>query len=164
MRKSILVLALLILLPATAAAQEQTVSVRQSVNYFINYFNESVVQLIKIQDYLKKNNPDYRVSLFYFDLTNRAQKAIGLAFNMRDLYFLYGKTKYCFTKDEKRYIYDRADNIVGMLQKIQESKYMIEPETLFPDKNNHVRENYDEFNERLVKLREFVKTSLTVLN
>lgn len=111
-------------LPPAAQAQRGGPNIKESVNYFMNYFNESVVQLIRIQELTSSGALDRDALFFYFDLTTRIEKTLGLVFNLRDLYFLYGRTTYCFTKDEKRYLLDRIQNITEAIGKIRDMPYL----------------------------------------
>jgi len=142
-------------------------NMRQSLNYFMNYFNESVVQVIRIQEYQGKEKLDLKQPtyseeyVFFADLTGRLEKTLGLALNLCDIYYIYNKTTYCFTKDEKRYIFDRLDNIMDALQKIRDTKYNVST-ALLEDKKSKVYENMTIFNDRIDKLRTFIQSSLEV--
>jgi hypothetical protein len=137
---------------------------RQSVTYFMAFFNECVVQAANIAEQMEKAKkekgypftPSY---LFYFDLMGRLEKALTLTLNLCDIYHLYSKTTYCFTKDEKTYIFDRIDNIVKVLEQLGERSYVVDIAAQGPAKDKMI-ENRDLFAGRVRKLREFIKVSL----
>ena len=118
----------LICLTGAAPASADAPNMRQSINYFMNYFNEAVVQAIKIKEYedregIAAKHPFTDEFVFFQDLNSRIEKSLGLALNLCDLYYIYNKTTYCFTKDEKSYLYDRLDNIMEALQKIRDAPF-----------------------------------------
>ncbi|WP_300159054.1 hypothetical protein [Solidesulfovibrio sp.] len=141
---------------------------RQSINYFMNYFNEAVVQAIRIKEYedneglIQKRPYDQRY-IALADLTSRIEKTLGLALNLCDIYYIYNKTTYCFTKDEKTYLFDRIDNILDTLEKIKETPYNVD-DALLGDKKSETAKNIAEFGDRIDKLRAFIKASLIVFN
>lgn len=159
-------IAFLLCLFLANGARADTPNMRQCINYFMNYFNESVVQAIHVKEYLALNKtgqePPYSEEFVFFsDLTGRIEKTLGLALNLCDVYYIYNKTTYCFTKDEKRYIFDRIDNITETLLQIRDAKYNVPP-ALLEDKKSKAYEHMVEFNDRIDKLRAFIKSSLDV--
>ncbi|MYL82699.1 hypothetical protein GTA51_06060 [Desulfovibrio aerotolerans] len=159
-------LAGLICLTGAVPASAEAPNMRQSINYFMNYFNEAVVQAIKIKEYeeqqgIAAKHPFTDEFVFFQDLNSRIEKSLGLALNLCDLYFIYNKTTYCFTKDEKNYLFDRLDNITEALQKIRDAPY---PPTanLLENKSSVPAKQLAEFNERIDMLRAFIKSSLIV--
>ena len=156
----------LVCFTGTAPASADAPQMRQSINYFMNYFNEAVVQAIKIKEYtdqegIAAKHPFTDEFVFFQDLNSRIEKSLGLALNLCDLYFIYNKTTYCFTKDEKNYLFDRLDNIMDALQKIRDAPY---PPTgnLLENKSSVPAKQLAEFNERIDMLRAFIKSSLGV--
>ena len=155
----------LVLATAVPCAAE-TPNMRQSLNYFMNYFNEAVVQAIRIKEYedkekLIQKRPYSQEYIAMTDLTARIEKTLGLALNLCDIYYIYNKTTYCFTKDEKTYLFDRIDNILDTLEKIKETPYNVD-DALLADKKSEVAKNIAEFGDRIAKLRAFIKDSLIV--
>lgn len=144
--------------PFPAQAQNGP-SIKESINTFMTYFNETVVQSLRIQEILKDENLSDADSLFFFDLVSRLEKTLGLVLNLRDLYFLYGKTTYCFTKDERKYILDRIENINGTFKQLVENKYILTRQELEGLKNDRRTENLGLFNDRVNRLRAFLEIS-----
>ncbi|MFZ5812461.1 MAG: hypothetical protein ACOY4F_10495 [Thermodesulfobacteriota bacterium] len=162
MKKLSLLLAVLALFtfcsPFSAQAQNGP-GIKESINTFMTYFNETVVQSIRIQEILKDETLSDADSLFFFDLVTRLEKTLGLVLNLRDLYFLYGKTTYCFTKDERKYILDRIENISGAFKQIVENKYIVSRQEIEGHKNDRLTENLGLFNDRVNRLRAFLEIS-----
>ncbi len=156
------VLALLLFCSPCPAQAQNAPNIKESINTFMHYFNETVVQSIQIQEILKEDGLSDTDSLFFFDLTNRLDKTLGLVLNLRDLYFLYGKTTYCFTKDERKYILDRIENINSALKTIVENKYIISADELRGAQNDRRAENLVRFTDRVDRLRAFLETSLHI--
>lgn len=155
-----------LLLATAVPARADTPNMRQSLNYFMNYFNEAVVQAIRIKEFedsvnLAQKRPYTQEYVALTDLTSRLEKTLGLALNLCDIYYIYNKTTYCFTKDEKTYLFDRIDNILDTLDKIKATPYNVDA-NLLDDKKSEVAKNVAEFGERIDKLRTFIKTSLVV--
>ncbi len=168
MKRLFLALACVLFWASAAVAQTDAPNIRQSINYFMNYFNESVIQAIHVKEHLQqekleKKRPYTEEYVFFVDLNGRIEKTLGLALNLSDLYYLYNRTTYCFTKDEKAYLFDRIDNIRDALQKIVETPYNVEQKSL-EDEKSLMRANLVEFNERVEKLRAFIKSSLGVFD
>ena len=169
MKRVLSLLSFVLCLALANAALADSPNMRQSINYFMNYFNESVVQAIHIKEAQEKQKIDLKQPsyseeyVFYADLTGRIEKTLGLALNLCDIYYIYNKTTYCFTKDEKRYLFDRIDNIMDALQQIRKDKYNV-PEALLEDKKSKEYENLTEFNDRIDKLRSFIQSSLQVFD
>uniref|UniRef100_I2PXE2 Uncharacterized protein n=1 Tax=Desulfovibrio sp. U5L TaxID=596152 RepID=I2PXE2_9BACT len=166
MKRCLVALTCVLLLAQAGQSWADTPNMRQSINYFMNYFNEAVVQAIHIreieeQDQLDQKRPYTQEYVFYSDLNARIEKTLGLALNLCDLYYIYNKTTYCFTKDEKNYLFDRIDNILDTLQKVKETPYNVDA-SLFEDKKSPVGRNLAEFGDRIDKLRAFIKSSLVV--
>lgn len=166
MKRCLLALACVLFLASATGARADTPNMRQSINYFMNYFNEAVVQAIRIRELEEKElftqkRPYTQEYVFFSDLNARIEKTLGLSLNLCDLYYIYNKTTYCFTKDEKTYIFDRIDNILETLQKIEDTAYNVDA-ALQEDKKSIFYQNIVEFNERIDKLRAFVKSSLVV--
>ncbi len=166
MKRFLAPLACLVCLALAAPAAAETPNMRQSINYFMNYFNEAVVQAIQIKEYedkegLTEKRPYTDEFVFYQDLKARIEKSLGLALNLCDLYYIYNKTTYCFTKDEKNYLFDRLDNIMDALQKIKDTPY-VGGEIALENKSGTAARQLAAFNERVDKLRAFVKSSLVV--
>jgi hypothetical protein len=166
MKRFLAPLACLVCLALAAPAAAETPNMRQSINYFMNYFNEAVVQAIQIKEYedkegLTEKRPYTDDFVFYQDLKARIEKSLGLALNLCDLYYIYNKTTYCFTKDEKNYLFDRLDNIMDALQKIKDTPY-VGGEIALENKSGTAARQLAAFNERVDKLRAFVKSSLVV--
>jgi hypothetical protein len=143
-----------------------TPNIRQCINYFMNYYNETSVQAIRVGDYQEKEKinqtrPYTEEYVFFTDLSTRMEKSVVLALNLCDLYYIYNKATYCFTKDEKRYLLNRIDNITDALLKLRNAPYNVSP-SLLEDKQSKVYETLTDFNARLDKLREFIKSSLVV--
>lgn len=166
MKRCILALACVLFFAPATGARADTPNMRQSINYFMNYFNEAVVQAIHINELKEKEHFDQKRPytqeyVFFSDLNARIEKTLGLSLNLCDLYYIYNKTTYCFTKDEKTYLFDRIDNIMETLQKIEDTPYNVDA-TLLEDKKSIFYQNIVEFNERIDKLRSFVKSSLVV--
>ena len=166
MKRFLAPLACLVCLALAAPAAAETPNMRQSINYFMNYFNEAVVQAIQIKEYedkegLAEKRPYAEEYIFFQDLKARIEKSLGLALNLCDLYYIYNKTTYCFTKDEKNYLFDRLDNIMDALQKIKETPY-VGGEVALENKSGVPARELASFNERVDKLRAFVKSSLVV--
>lgn len=155
-----------LLLATAVPARADTPNMRQSLNYFMNYFNEAVVQAIRIKEYEESDNlvqkrPYTQEYIALTDLTSRLEKTLGLALNLCDIYYIYNKTTYCFTKDEKTYLFDRIDNILDTLDKIKGTPYNVDA-SLLDDKKSEVAKNIAEFGDRIDKLRAFIKSSLVV--
>ena len=166
MKRFLAPLACLVCLALAAPAAAETPNMRQSINYFMNYFNEAVVQAIQIKEYedkegLTEKRPYTDEFVFYQDLKARIEKSLGLALNLCDLYYIYNKTTYCFTKDEKNYLFDRLDNIMDALQKIKDTPY-VGGDVALENKSGTAARQLAAFNERVDKLRAFVKSSLVV--
>lgn len=166
MKRSLAALACLLCLALAGTASADTPNMRQSINYFMNYFNEAVVQAIKIkeiedQEGIAEKRPFTEEYVFYQDLKARLEKSLGLALNLCDLYYIYNKTTYCFTKDEKNYLFERIDNIMDTLLKIRDTPYAAAGD-LLENKSSAPARHLAEFNERIDKLRTFVKSSLVV--
>ena len=166
MKRFLAALACLLCLALAGEASADTPNMRQSINYFMNYFNESVVQAIHIKEYeekegLTEKRPFTEEYVFYQDLKARIEKSLGLALNLCDLYYIYNKTTYCFTKDEKNYLFDRLDNIMDALQKIKDTPY-VGGDVALENKSGAPARQLAAFNERVDKLRAFVKSSLVV--
>jgi hypothetical protein len=166
MKPFLAALACFLCLALAGPASAETPNMRQSINYFMNYFNEAVVQAIHIKEHedqegLTEKRPFTDEYVFYQDLKARLEKSLGLALNLCDLYFIYNKTTYCFTKDEKNYVFDRLDNIMDALQKIKDTPYPA-GETLLENKSSAPARELAAFNERIDKLRTFIKSSLVV--
>ena len=166
MKRYLAALACLLCLALAGTASADTPNMRQSINYFMNYFNEAVVQAIKIKEYedqegIAAKRPYTEEFVFFQDLTARIEKSLGLALNLCDLYYIYNKTTYCFTKDEKNYLFDRLDNIMDTLQKIRDTPYPAAGD-LLENKSSVAAKHLAEFNERVDKLRAFIKSSLVV--
>ena len=166
MKAILAALACFLCLALAAPASADTPNMRQSINYFMNYFNEAVVQAIHIKEYeeqegLAEKKPFTNEYVFLQDLKARIEKSLGLALNLCDLYFIYNKTTYCFTKDEKSYVFDRLDNIMDTLQKIKDTPYPASEEVL-ANKTSPAARQLAAFNERVDKLRAFTKSSLVV--
>lgn len=166
MKRCLAALACVLLLAQASPSRADTPNMRQSINYFMNYFNEAVIQAIHIREIgeteqLDQKRPYSQEYLFFFDLNARIEKTLGLALNLCDLYYIYNKTTYCFTKDEKNYLFDRIDNILETLQKVKETPYNVDP-ALLEDKKSPVGQNLAEFGDRIDKLRAFIKSSLAV--
>ncbi|EFL49136.1 conserved hypothetical protein [Solidesulfovibrio fructosivorans JJ]] len=166
MKRCILALACFLMLAHATAAWADTPNIRQSINYFMNYFNEAVVQAIHLKEYeqrekLTRKRPYTQEYVFIQDMNARIEKTLGLALNLCDIYYIYNKTTYCFTKDEKNYLFDRIDNIMDTLQKITETPFNID-QGMVDDKKSFVGKNVVEFNKRIQDLRAFIKTSLVV--
>ncbi len=166
MKSCLAALACVLCLALAGEVRADTPNMRQSINYFMNYFNEAVVQAIHIRELEEKGAFDHKRPysqeyLFFLDLNGRIEKTLGLSLNLCDLYYIYNKTTYCFTKDEKNYLFDRIDNIMETLKKIQETPYGVDA-GLLEDKKSPVGQNLAEFNDRVEKLRTFVKSSLPV--
>ncbi len=75
---------------------------------------------------------------------------------------MYGKTTYCFTKDERKYILDRIENINSALKTIVENKYIISADELRGAQNDRRAENLVRFTDRVDRLRAFLETSLHI--
>ena len=166
MKRYLAALACLLCLALAGTASADTPNMRQSINYFMNYFNEAVVQAIKIKEYedqegIAAKRPFTEEFVFYQDLKGRIEKSLGLALNLCDLYYIYNKTTYCFTKDEKNYLFDRLDNIMDALQKIKDTPY-VGGDVALENKSGAPARQLAAFNERVDKLRAFVKSSLIV--
>jgi hypothetical protein len=164
MKRCVCVLACLLLLASGTTALADAPNPRQSITYFMNFFNESVVQASTATDMLEKgkSDPGYPYCakyLFYTELMNRIEKTMTLALNLCDIYHLYSKTTYCFTKDEKTYLFDRIDNILQVLQRLMENPYTTGDNFQEGDKEK-INEQQSVFNERVRKLRAFIRSSL----
>ncbi|QLA13221.1 hypothetical protein [Desulfolutivibrio sulfodismutans] len=144
------------------AQQQSTPNIKECTNYFMHYFNEAVVQGIQIQELLKSKSIDGKDVIFYTDLSNRLEKTLGLALNLRDLYYLYGKTTYCFTKDERNYLLDRIVNISEMLKQIMSNEFEINLSGDEKDIRARESENITKFRDRVERLRAFLDTSLYI--
>lgn len=164
MKKYLAMLALFLLaaFPPAAMAQGGAPNIKESTNSFTHYFNESVVQGIQIQELLKSKAIDGKDVIFYTDLANRLEKTLGLVLNLRDLYYLYGKTTYCFTKDERRYILDRIANISDMLKQIAANDFAINISGNEKDISARESEAMTVFRDRVDRLRQFIETSLHI--
>ncbi len=168
MKRFLTAAACVLMLASAAPSFAETPNMRQSINYFMNYFNEAVVQAIRIKEYedneglIQKRPYDQRY-IALADLTSRIEKTLGLALNLCDIYYIYNKTTYCFTKDEKTYLFDRIDNILDTLEKIKETPYNVD-DALLGDKKSETAKNIAEFGDRIDKLRAFIKASLIVFN
>jgi hypothetical protein len=68
------VLALLLFCSPCPAQAQNAPNIKESINTFMHYFNETVVQSIQIQEILKEDGLSDTDSLFFFDLTNRLDK------------------------------------------------------------------------------------------
>lgn len=162
MKRFIPLVLVLFLVPHAAFGQQDVPNIKECVNYFTNYFNESVVQAIEIQQYLKKETLNQTDNFFYIELSSRIEKTIGLVFNLRDIYFLYGRTEYCYTIDERKFILERLHNITTTLQNIIGSKYFYDVEAFVQDKESQEFQTYSKFNERVEKLIGFIENSSAI--
>lgn len=136
----------------------------QSVTYFMAFFNETVVQAARISELTvqakkEKGYPYTPSYLFYSDLMGRVEKALTVTLNLCDIYHLYSKTTYCFTKDEKTYIFDRIDNIMKVLQQLADKPYVVSPPAQGAGRDKML-ENQLAFTDRVHQLVTFVKNSL----
>lgn len=168
MKRLLATLACVLFLANAAAVRAETPNIRQSINYFMNYFNEAVVQAIHIKEYettekLSQKRPYTQEYVALSDLNGRIEKTLGLALNLCDIYYIYNKTTYCFTKDEKSYLYDRIDNILDTLQKIKDTPYNVDADKI-DDKKGVIGRNVAEFGVRIDELRAFIKASLVVFH
>lgn len=166
MKRFLSALCCVVMLASAVPAWADTPNMRQSLNYFMNYFNEAVVQAIRIKEHensekLIQKRPYTQEYVALTDITARIEKTLGLALNLCDIYYIYNKTTYCFTKDEKTYLFDRIDNILDTLDKIKATPYNVDP-SLISDKKSFVATNIAEFGDRIEKLRTFIKSSLVV--
>ena len=166
MKPFLAALACILCLALAVPSAAETPNMRQSINYFMNYFNEAVVQAIHIKEHedqegLAEKRPFTEEYVFLQDVKARLEKSLGLALNLCDLYYIYNKTTYCFTKDEKNYVFDRLDNIMDTLQKIKDTPYPAS-EAVLADKSSVPARELAAFNERIDKLRAFIKSSLVV--
>lgn len=166
MKRCLLALACVLFLAPVNGAWADSPNMRQSINYFMNYFNEAVVQAIHVKEYedrekIRQKRPYTDEYIFFLDLIGRIEKTLGLSLNLCDIYYIYNKTTYCFTKDEKNYLFDRIDNILDTLQKIRDTPYNVDP-ALLEDKTSKMHQNLVDFNDRVDKLQAFVKSSLVV--
>lgn len=166
MKRCIQALVCVLLLAHAATGRADTPNIRQSINYFMNYFNEAVVQAIHLKEYeekeqLRQKRPYTQEYIFVLDMTGRIEKTLGMVLNLCDIYYIYNKTTYCFTKYEKNYLFDRIDNIMDMLQKIKDTPYDVDA-SLVEDKKGFAGKNVAEFNKRIEDLRAFIKSSLEV--
>ena len=166
MKPFLTALACFLCLALAVPSAAETPNMRQSINYFMNYFNEAVVQAIHIKEYedqegLTEKRPFTDEYVFLQDVKARLEKSLGLALNLCDLYYIYNKTTYCFTKDEKNYVFDRLDNIMDTLQKIKDTPYPA-GEGVLSDKSSVPARELAALNERIDKLRAFIKSSLVV--
>ncbi len=152
----------LFLAPQAAFGQQDVPNIKESVNYFTNYFNESVVQAIEIQQYLQKEKPGQAESFFLVELSSRIEKTIGVSFNLRDLYFLYGRTQYCYAVDERRFILERLRNMSATLQNICRASYFYGDGAIVENKENQAYQWYAKFNERVEKLIGFIEKSSAI--
>lgn len=164
MKKLIPLIALIFFLsPLAAHSQEDAPNLKESINYFTNYFNESVVQAIEIQQYAQKEKLPRDEGFFYVELLAKLQTSINLAFNARDMYFLYGRTMYCYAKDERKFIQDRLENILVSLKNIQDTKYFgLDPAQ--ESTTGNVSQNAAKFDDRLGKLMAFIEKSSAIFN
>lgn len=142
--------------------QQGAPNIKESTNYFTHYFNESVVQSIQIQELYKSEKIDGQGVIFYTDLNNRLEKTLALVLNLRDLYYLYGKTTYCFTKDERKYLLDRIASISDMLGKIAAIDFDINPTGDEKDLRAKECEAIAAFRSRVERLVAFIETSLHI--
>ncbi|KUG29057.1 hypothetical protein ASZ90_001050 [hydrocarbon metagenome] len=165
MKNTVAILALLFTMSFSQnsfAQQQGTPNIKECTNYFMHYFNEAVVQGFQIQELLKSKTIDGKDVIFYIDLSNRLEKTLGLVLNLKDLYYLYGKTTYCFTKDEKKYLIDRITNISDLLNKITTNDFEINLSGDEKDIRARESDNIMRFRERVERLRAFIETSLPI--
>lgn len=161
MKKCCLLVALLFVFPSFCLAQEEAPSIKESVNYFTNFFNESVVQAIEIQQYLQKEKPGRDESFFCLELISNLEKSIDLAFNLRDLYFIYGRTMYCYAKEERKFVIDRIGNILVSLNSVLQTRYFgLDPAA--QDPKSFAAQNAAKFEDRLKKLMAFAEKSSVI--
>lgn len=164
MKRCVCVLVCLLALSWGSAAWADGPNLRQSVTYFMNFFNESVVQAAKVTEILEKEKkqPNYPYTanyIFYTDLMHRIEKALDMTLNLCDLYHLYRKTTYCFTKDEKTYLFDRIDNILKVLQQLIDNPYL-EDKNISEQDKAQMEQMRSAFNDRVGKLRQLIRSSL----
>lgn len=164
MKRLVLVLACLLPWATWASAQEEGPNLRQSINYFMTFFNESSTQASTIKELQNKekqdpNHPYTETFLYYTDLGDRIDRALGLALNLCDLYFIYYKATYCFAKDEKSYLLARIDNILSTLQQLIDRPFVVVTTSRDGAKAG-MNDQEVVFLERVRKLRAFIKASL----
>lgn len=165
MKNTVAILALLFIMifPHNILAQQQgTPNIKECTNYFMHYFNEAVVQGFQIQELLKAKTIDGKDVIFYTDLSNRLEKTLGLVLNLKDLYYLYGKTTYCFTKDERKYLIERITNISDLLNKITINDFEINLSGDEKDIRTRESDHITKFRDRVERLRAFIETSLHI--
>jgi hypothetical protein len=168
MKRCVCALICALLLGFGTTARADAPNPNQSVTYFMNYFNESVVQAAALTDILEREKHDAKYPytatyVLYSDLMGRMEKSLDLTLNLCDIYHLYSKTTYCFTKDEKTYLFDRIDNILKVLQQLVDSPYAtgkVAPGGTPVEQDKQVAA----FNARVAKLRNFIRASLPAFN
>jgi hypothetical protein len=166
MKRILTALLTLSCLALATGAWAQSPNIRQSINYFITYYNEASVQGMRGSEYLEKENinqvrPYTEEYVFFTELNNRIDKSLILSINLCDLYYIYNKATYCFTVDEKKYLLNRIANIQDGLLKLRNAPYNV-PAALLEDKQSKAYASLTEFNARIDKLRDFTKSSLVV--
>jgi len=161
MKKFMLLAAMLLVFPSLGLAQDGVPSIKDSVNYYTNFFNESVVQAIELQQHLQKEKPGRDESYFCLELIANLEKSIDLAFNVRDLYFIYGRTMYCYAKDERKFVMDRVGNILVSLNAILQYRYFgLDAAELDP--SGFAGQNAVKFQERLKNLIAYTEKSSAI--
>lgn len=167
MKRCVCVLVCALVLAMSSVARADGPNLRQSVTYFVNFINESLVQAATLTDLLQKEKkaPNYPYTakyVFYSDLSRRIGNTLDMALNLCDLYHLYAKTTYCFTKDEKTYLFDRIDNILNVLQQLVDSPYPPIPDeaTITTEDKAQMDQLRSTFAERVRKLRQLIRSSL----
>jgi hypothetical protein len=164
MKRLVLALACLLGLATGALAQDDFPSLRQSINYFTNFMQESTSLSIQNLETLEAEKrtaayPLTDTAVFYADLEQRTQQLMLLTANLMDLYILYNKTTYCYARDEKNYLYGRIDFIQESLQRLLDAPYAVDTASSDGDKAR-LHDKRAVFDERVRKLREFITSSL----
>lgn len=168
MKRCVCVLVCTLMLAWASVARADGPNLRQSVTYFMNFINECIVQDVNITNILEKEKkqsdfPYTAKTVFYTDLKHRVELAMNLSLNLCDIYHIYQKTTYCFTKDEKTYLFDRIDNILKVFQQLIDNPYPQDKNIADADKAQ-MEQMRAAFGERLRKLRLLIRSSLPAFN
>lgn len=167
MKRLVLALACLLLLATGASAQDNSPSLRQSIDYFTNCMREFTALSLQNVEELKAEKQVSGSSMtenhiFYADLEQRTQRLLLLTANLMDLYILYNKTTYCYARDEKNYLFGRIGFILESLQRLVDEPSAVNAATRGANKARlHDKRAF--FDEQVRKLREFITSSLPAL-
>jgi len=150
-----------------AQAQDSGPNLRQSIVYFMTFFNESTTQLSRTKEFLEQEKKDPKhpyteAYLLYTDLSDRIERSMTLSLDLCDLYFIYSRATYCFAKEEKSYLLSRIDSISSVLQQLIDKPFAVATDSRTGDKAK-MQDEKAAFLDRVQKLRALLKSSLPAI-